>query len=109
MAKSWTDDAPQPVALKDHAHVKDSFSYRLKRFFLGGALNRHTLGHQRLNKRYALGILSSDCISSSAYGSEQILVALLPAFGLAAFTLLMPLTFVVLLILLIITLSYQRN
>ncbi len=108
MAKSWTDDAPQPVALKDHAHVKDSFSYRLKRFFLGGALNRHTLGHQRLSKRYALGILSSDCISSSAYGSEQILIALLPAFGLAAFTILMPMTGVVLLILIIITLSYRH-
>lgn len=108
MAKSWTDDAPQPVALKEHAHVKDSFSYRVKRFFLGGALNRHTLGHQRLSKRYALGILSSDCISSSAYGSEQILIALLPAFGLAAFTILMPMTGVVLLILIIITLSYRH-
>jgi len=108
VAKSWTDDAPQPVALKDHAHVKDSFSYRVKRFFLGGALNRHTLSHQRLSKRYALGILSSDCISSSAYGSEQILIALLPAFGLAAFTILMPMTGIVLLILIIITLSYRH-
>jgi amino acid transporter len=61
-----------------------------------------------LKKRYALGILSSDCISSSAYGSEQILVALLPAFGLAAFTLLMPMTFVVITVLLIITLSYRN-
>ena len=108
VAKSWTDDAPQPVALKDTTHVKDSFSYRVKRFFLGGALNRHTLSHQRLSKRYALGILSSDCISSSAYGSEQILIALLPAFGLAAFTILMPMTGVVLLILIIITLSYRH-
>jgi len=108
VAKSWTDDAPQPVALQDHAHAKDSFSYRVKRFFLGGALNRHTLGHQRLSKRYALGILSSDCISSSAYGSEQILIALLPAFGLAAFTILMPMTGIVLLILIIITLSYRH-
>ncbi len=108
MAKSWTDDAPQPVALKDTTHVKDSFSYRVKRFFLGGALNRHTLSHQRLSKRYALGILSSDCISSSAYGSEQILIALLPAFGLAPFTILMPMTGVVLLILIIITLSYRH-
>ena len=108
MAKSWTDDAPQPVALQDHAHVKDPFSYKVKRFFLGGALNRHSLGHQRLSKRYALGILSSDCISSSAYGSEQILIALLPAFGLAAFAILMPMTAVVLAILVLITLSYRN-
>jgi amino acid transporter len=58
--------------------------------------------------RYALGILSSDCISSSAYGSEQILIALLPAFGLAAFTILMPMTGIVIAILILITLSYRN-
>jgi amino acid transporter len=94
--------------LQDHAHLKDSFFYTLKRRLLGNPLNRHSLGHQRLSKRYALGILSSDCISSSAYGSEQILIALLPAFGLAAFAILMPMTAVVLVILLIITLSYRN-
>jgi len=106
--KSWTDDATTPVVLQDHAHLKDSFFYTLKRRVLGNPLNRHSLGHQRLSKRYALGILSSDCISSSAYGSEQILIALLPAFGLAAFAILMPMTVVVLVILLIITLSYRN-
>jgi len=106
--KSWTDGAPEPVALQDHAHVRDPFSYKIKRRLLGNALNRHSLGHQRLGKRYALGILSSDCISSSAYGSEQILIALLPAFGLAAFAILMPMTAVVLVILTIITLSYRN-
>ena len=108
MAKSWTDGAPAPVALQDHAHLSDPLSYKIKKKILGGPLNRHTLSHQRLKKRYALGILSSDCISSSAYGSEQILLALLPAFGLAAFSLLMPLTAVVLVILTIITLSYRN-
>ena len=108
MPKSWTDDAPSPVVLQDHAHLKDSFFYTLKRRLLGNPLNRHSLGHQRLKKRFALGILSSDCISSSAYGSEQILIALLPAFGLAAFSILMPMTAVILVILTIITLSYRN-
>ena len=108
MAKSWTDGAPAPVALQDHAHLSDPISYKIKRKLLGNPLNRHTLSHQRLAKRYALGILSSDCISSSAYGPEQILLALLPAFGLAAITILMPLTGVVLIILTIITLSYRN-
>ncbi|MFM9151025.1 MAG: amino acid permease [Candidatus Planktophila sp.] len=108
MPKSWTDGAPAPVVLQDHAPLEDPISYKIKRRFLGGALNRHSLSHQRLSKRYALGILSSDCISSSAYGSEQILIALLPAFGLAAFTILMPMTGVVLAILLLITLSYRN-
>ena len=108
MPKSWTDGAPQPVALQETTHVKDPLSYKIKRRLLGNALTRHSLGHQRLSKRYALGILSSDCISSSAYGSEQILIALLPAFGLAAFAILMPMTAVVLVILTIITLSYRN-
>ena len=108
MAKSWTDGAPQPVVLQDHAHLRDPLLYKVKRALLGGPLNRHSLGHQRLQKRYALGILSSDCISSSAYGSEQILIALLPAFGLAAFGILMPMTAVVLFILTLLTLSYRN-
>jgi amino acid transporter len=108
LPKSWTDNAPQPKVLQDHAHLKDPLSYKLKKIFLGRALNRHTLSHQRLRKRFALGILSSDCISSSAYGSEQILIALIPAFGLMAFTVLMPMTFVILGILVLLTLSYNN-
>jgi len=106
--KSWSDNAPAPKVLKEHAHLKDPLSYKIKRKLLGNPLNRHTLSHQRLSKRYGLGILSSDCISSSAYGSEQILLALVPAFGLAAFAMLMPMTMIVLLILLIVTLSYRN-
>ena len=96
------------MVLQDHAHLKDPLSYKIKRKLLGNPLNRHTLSHQRLSKRYALGILSSDCISSSAYGSEQILLALLPAFGLAAFSILMPMTIVVLAVLIVVTLSYRE-
>lgn len=108
MPNSWIDDAPTPVALQEHAHLKDSISYKIKRTLLGNPLNRHSLGHQRLAKRFALGILSSDCISSSAYGSEQILIALLPAFGLSAFALMMPMTAVIIAILTIVTLSYRN-
>jgi amino acid transporter len=107
VAKSWTDDAPTPRALKEHAHLRDPFTYRLKKFLLGAPLNRHTLDEQRLSKRRAYGILSSDCISSSAYGGEQILVALIPAFGLAAFSLFTPLISIILVMLLIISLSYR--
>jgi len=108
LPNSWSDNAPAPKALAEHAHLKDPLSYKIKRKFLGNPLNRHTLSHQRLDKRYGLGILSSDCISSSAYGSEQILLALVPAFGIAAFAMLMPMTAIILIILLIVTLSYRN-
>lgn len=108
MPKAWIDEAPAPQILKEHAHLKDPVSYRVKKALLGKPLNRHMLSHQRLSKVFALGILSSDCISSSAYGSENILYYLLPAFGLAGFSILMPMTLIVLAVLVIVTLSYRE-
>lgn len=108
MPKSWTDEAPAPQALQEHAHLKDPLTYRLKKALLGRPLNRHLLSHQRLSKVFALGILSSDCISSSAYGTENILYYLIPAFGLAGFSILMPMTLIVLAVLVIVTLSYRE-
>ena len=105
--KSWTDDAPEPMVLQEHAHLADPISYRVKRRLLGNPINRHSLADQRLSKKSAFGILSSDCISSSAYGGEQILVALIPAFGLAAFAIFPPLVAIILAMLLIITFSYR--
>ncbi len=108
MTTSWSDAGTPPVPLAPHTHAKDSISYRLKRKLLGYPLTRDALGHQRLTKVTALGVLSSDCISSSAYGSEQILVALIPFFGVAAFAILMPMTLVILAVLLVVTLSYRE-
>lgn len=105
--KSWTDDAPEPMVLQEHAHLDDPISYRIKLRLLGNPINRHSLGDQRLSKKSAFGILSSDCISSSAYGGEQILVALIPAFGLAAFAIFPPMVAIILAMLLIITFSYR--
>jgi amino acid transporter len=107
VAKAWTDDGDVPVVKQDSLHLKDSIGYRIKKRFLGDPLNRHSLNQQRLSKPSAFGILSSDCISSSAYGGEQILVALIPAFGLAAFAIFPPMIGVILFILLAITLSYR--
>ena len=107
MPNTWSDNAPAPKVLSEHAHLKDPLSYRIKSKLLGKPINRHSLHEQRLSKRHAYGVLSSDCISSSAYGGEQILVALIPAFGLAAFTIFTPLIGVIIMMLLIITFSYR--
>ena len=53
-------------------------------------------------------MLSPDGISSSAYGTEEILIALLPIAGLAAFTLILPLTLVILLVMTLVVLSYRE-
>jgi amino acid transporter len=66
------------------------------------------LQHERLSNPVALGVLSPDAISSTAYGSEQIMIELLPAAGMAAFALLLPITGVILLILVLVAASYRQ-
>ena len=51
-------------------------------------------------------MLSPDCISSSAYGTEQMLTQLVPYVGLAAFTLVVPITLAIIGVLFFVTLSY---
>ena len=88
--------------------VPERIGYRLKRFALGRPLVTARLHDEKLSKKAALGVLSSDCISSSAYGSEEMLIVLLPVFGMAGFHLLMPMTAVVLGLLVLTTLSYRQ-
>ncbi|WAC92828.1 amino acid permease [Mycobacterium sp. Aquia_213] len=79
-----------------------------KRIFLGKPLITEELAGEKLSNPVALGALSPDAISSTAYGPEQILIELLPAAGLAAFALLLPITGVILLILVLVTASYRQ-
>ncbi|HKC27988.1 MAG TPA: APC family permease, partial [Jatrophihabitans sp.] len=88
--------------------LPETLGYRVKRVLLGKPLVNEAMHDEKLSKKAALGVLSSDCISSSAYGSEEMLLVLLPIFGLAGFHLLMPLTAVVLGLLVLTTLSYRQ-
>jgi len=88
--------------------LQESVGYVLKRLLLGRPLINDQLKSERLSNPVALGVLSSDAMSSTAYGSEQILVELLPAAGIAAFSLLLPITGVVLVVLILVTLSYRQ-
>jgi amino acid transporter len=85
-----------------------SLSDVYKRFVLGKPMINDDLEHERLSNPIALGVLSPDAISSTAYGSEQIMIELLPAAGLAAFALLLPITGVILLILVLVAASYRQ-
>src|ERR1700759_1369960 len=86
----------------------DPFWYTAKTKLLGPPLVNEQLGEQRLSKPLALGVLSPDGISSSAYGTEEILIALLPAAGLAAFNLILPMTLVILFVMVLVVLSYRE-
>ena len=94
--------------LGDVVILPESFSYRLKKALLGPPLITERLSVERLGKPTALGVLSPDCISSTAYGTEEILFVLVRAVGVAAFSLLLPITLAVIVVLLFVTLSYRE-
>src|SRR6202046_4730684 len=88
--------------------IEPSLFYGWKRIVLGKPMITDELHHEKLSNPVALGALSPDAISSTAYGPEQIMVELLPAAGMAAFVLLLPLTGVILLILALVAASYRQ-
>ena len=88
--------------------LPDTFWYTTKRRLLGPPLVNQDLGEQRLSKPLALGVLSPDGISSSAYGTEEILIVLVPALGVAAFSLILPMTLVILFVMVLVLLSYRE-
>lgn len=87
--------------------VRDRLAYRVKCRLLGPPLVTEQLSHEKLGNPMALGVLASDCISSTAYGPEEMLRILVPVVGAAAFTLLMPVTGAILFVLLLLTISYR--
>ncbi len=94
--------------LTDGQRISPSFVDVCKKVFLGRPMITDQLQHERLSNPVALGVLSPDAISSTAYGSEQVMIELLPAAGLAAYALLLPITGVILLILVLVAASYRQ-
>ncbi len=83
--------------------------YGLKRLLLGRPLATARLEHERLGRATALAIFSSDNMSSVAYATEEILRVLIPAVGVAAFSLVLPISFVIVLIEAILIFSYRQT
>jgi amino acid transporter len=94
--------------LNGQGELPETQWYSIKRRLLGPPMINAELREQRLSKTLALGVLSPDGISSSAYGTEEMLIELMPIFGLAAFAVLIPLTGVILFVMLLVVLSYRE-
>ena len=54
-------------------------SFSLKRLLVGDPLATSEVPHQRISKTVALAVFSSDALSSCAYATEEILIALTAA------------------------------
>jgi amino acid transporter len=84
----------------------------LKRFIIGRALRTEQAAHERLSKKTALAVFSSDALSSTAYATEEILLVLAVAvtFGQAgAFKYVVPVSIGIGALLVIVAISYRQT
>ncbi|CAM4467226.1 amino acid transporter [Paenibacillus endophyticus] len=81
---------------------------RFKRILIGRPMKSSEIEGEKLSKLKALAVLSSDALSSVAYGTEQILLVLMVA-GLAAVWYSIPISIAVLGLLLVLILSYRQT
>jgi amino acid transporter len=103
------DQEPRPFPPDPEIELPERLSYRVKNRILGPPLPTDALEHERLGIPTALAVFSSDCISSSAYATEEILRVLFVAVGLAAFSLVVPITIAMLVVLFFLILSYRET
>ncbi|THI84953.1 MAG: APC family permease [Nitrospira sp. CG24A] len=79
----------------------------LKRWLVGDPLKSTQAAHERLSKTLALAIFSSNAISSVAYATEEILLVLVLA-GTAAVAWSIPISFAILFLAVVLTISYRQ-
>lgn len=80
----------------------------LKRFLVGHPISTEQAQHERLTKKTALAVFSSDALSSVAYSTEAILLVLLAA-GSIALGYLVPIVVGITILLGILALSYRQT
>lgn len=80
----------------------------LKKIILGKPLETHEAPHQKISKKVALAVFSSDALSSVAYATEEILLVLVTA-GTFATELSLPIALTIGLLLVILISSYSET
>ncbi|HWM77511.1 MAG TPA: amino acid permease, partial [Methylomirabilota bacterium] len=80
----------------------------LKRWLVGRPMPLAQARHERLSKRVALAVFSSDALSSVAYATEEILLVLILA-GMAATHLAVPVAVAITGLLVVVAISYQQT
>src|SRR5947209_13740620 len=84
----------------------------LKRFLVGSPIRSEHAAHERLTKKTALAVFSSDALSSTAYATEEILLVLAAAvaFGqTTAFHYVVPISLGIATLLVIVAISYRQT
>jgi amino acid transporter len=96
-----TEQASEPLA------PAERFLFRARRALLGPPRDSSAVRHERMRKLVALPVLSSDALSSVAYGPEAMLAVLAVA-GASALSLSLPLGGVIVLMMVVVGASYRQ-
>jgi amino acid transporter len=92
--------------------VKNELFSLLKRFLIGRALKTEQAAHERLTKKTALAVFSSDALSSTAYATEEILLVLAVAAAATqgqSFYYVLPVSGGIAMLLAIVAISYRQT
>ena len=85
---------------------------RLKALIIGNPLPSHEMAHQTISKKVGLAVFASDALSSTAYATEailEVLAAAVPLAGLAVLGYSLPISIAIVLLLVVVTISYQQT
>jgi len=81
---------------------------RLKKFLIGQPLRTAELKDQRLSKKSALAVFASDSISSVAYATEEMMLALMVA-SVVVLSITVPASIVIIGLLVLLVISYSQS
>jgi len=105
-------DAPEEVTATQSALAPESragrLGYRLRRAIVGPALRSAAVSTERMRKLVALPIMSSDALSSVAYGPQAMLVVLVAA-GTGALSRAVPISVAIGVLMVAVGLSYRQT
>ena len=91
-----------------HRTAEDQPSRKFSHYLIGRPLQTADAPHQTIGKRIGLAVFASDALSSTAYATQEILV-ILAAAGAMAFGYVVPISIAIVILLAIVTLSYEQT
>ncbi len=100
------EDNSQTSIIERTTDYKPQKSWRS--WLIGRPLSTADAAHETIGKRVGLAVFASDALSSNAYATQEILVILAMAAGTQAFGYVFPISLAIVLLLTIVSISYEQ-
>ena len=106
MAVAEMESEINPSLINREANYQPGRSWRT--WLIGRPLSTADAPHQTIGKAIGLAVFASDALSSTAYATQEIMVVLAAA-GTMAFGLVFPISLAIVVLLVIVTISYEQT